>query len=215
MTDDSAPQPRRWGWLVATGIAGVIAASTALGALWALSATVDAGAGGWGVVTGGGAGVLFWTWISAGCWRRAHEPEPALDAPAPVPRSPAFVAANVALAIVFTGMVAGGLWATVEAARTAERIDLVEHRVMVAARAVDLTVADLRLVADERRPWVATGAGTDPAAELLPVEGADVIDVAFEEDTAAVLFRPADGPPCVVLDIDSNGLLSTRSTNNC
>src|SRR5690606_507454 len=135
--------------------------------------------------------------------------------PAPVPRSAAFVVANAALAIVFTAMVAGGLWATVEVARDNERVELIEHRVMVAARAADVTVGDLRRLAADRQRWVTTGRGGDPASAMLPVEGADVVDVAIGDDTAGVLFRPHDGPPCVVLDIDSDGLLSTRSTNDC
>lgn len=215
MTEGLAAAPRRWGWLAAAALGAVIAASIAVCGLWALSASVEAGAGGWGVITGSGAGVVFWIWITAGCWRRATEPQPDPYAPAPVPRSAAFVAANVVLAIVFTAMVAGGLWTTVEVARDAERVELIEHRVIVAARAADVSLEDLRRLAADRDVWIASGSGSDPASVLLPVEGAEVVDVAIGDDSAGVLFRPDEGPPCVVLDIDSDGLLSTRSTNDC
>ena len=223
MSEPGAPT-RRPGWLVASFVAGAFAGTIAVVGLWALAETVETGSGStWRVITGTGAGVVFWSWIAAGCWRHAHEPEPGPYEPAPVPRSRAFVAANVVLALLFTALVAGGLWAGVESARETQRLDLIEHRVMVAARAADVTVDSLRDLSSDRQVWIAQGWGDEPSDDpdpgdlLLPVDGASVADVAVEEteNRAAVLFRPHEGPPCVVLDVDSHGLLSTRTTNNC
>lgn len=199
--------PHRTGWVVAAGAGAVIAGTIALGGIWAVVETSRTGAGpAWEVFTGAGAGLLFWAWIVAGCWRRATEPEPGPYDPAPVPHGAAFVVANLVLAVLFTALVAGGLWAGVDAARDAERVDLVRHRVEVAARAVDLDRAAIRR---------ASAAGIDGVATLLPVTGASVVAVATDGDTASVLFRPDGGPPCVVLDIDADDLRSTRRTSRC
>jgi hypothetical protein len=205
---------------VGAAIGTLLAVAIAVCGLWALAAIVETGSSPWGVLTGLGSGLVFWGWIVAGCWARAHEPEPDPLDPAPVPRSAAFVAANVVLAVLFTALVAGGLWAGVRSARDAERVDLISHRVLVAARAADVTVDGLRRLEVDRQAWIASSSSgavddPDPADELLPVEGASVVDVAARDDTAAVLFRPDDGLPCVVLDIDADGLLSTRSTTDC
>lgn len=194
-----------------------MALTIAAGGIWAVVETARSGAGStWRVVTGAGAGLLFWSWIVAGCWQRAHEPEPDPYAPAPVPRSVAFVVANLVLAVVFTALVGGGLWVGVDTARDAERVDRIRHRVEVAARAADVDVAGLRRLEAERQAWmVVSGGRPDPAEVLLPVAGATVVDVVVGDDTAAVLFRPAEGPPCVVLDVDADDLISTRSTTRC
>lgn len=222
MSEPEAAPIRRTGWVVASVVAGVLAAAIALGGIWALSETVRTGTGSpWRVITGAGAGVVFWSWIAAGCRHRAHEPEPDPYEPAPVPRSRAFVVANVVLALVFTALVAGGLWAGVESAREEERLDLIEHRVMVAAREARVTVESLQELSVRRQVWSARSSSSEPTDEpdpadlLLPVEGANVADVVVEDGRAAVLFRPDEGPPCVVLDVDADDLLSTRSTNNC
>lgn len=237
MSDPSTSGPRRPGWVAATVVSGLFAATVAACGLLALSQVVRTGTSAWGIVTGAGSGVAFWGWISAGCWRRAIEPEPGPYDPAPVPRSKAFVVANAVLALLFTVLVGGGLWFGVEAAREADRVDLVRHRVMVAAREARLTVDDLAEVDVDRQAWLASGwadaraddhssdreasngdssAGSDPLVELLPVDGATAIDLVIGDDgIAAVLFRPDEGPPCVVLDIDADGIMTTRSTGNC
>lgn len=207
--------------MAATVVGGSFGAAIAVCGLLAISQVVRTGGSPWGVVTGAGSGVVFWGWISAGCWRRANEPEPGPYDPAPVPRSRAFVAANAVLALLFTVMVGGGLWFGVQSARESERVELISHRVMVAAREARLTVDGLREVDVDRQAWLLGSpgevpAGPDPLVELLPVDGARAIDLAVRDDeTAAVLFRPDDGPPCVVLDIDADGILSTRRTGNC
>ena len=55
----------------------------------------------------------------------------------------------------------------------------------------------------------------DPDSGMFKVFAKKTVVETVEDDTAAVLFRPDEGPPCVVLDIDEDGLRSTRSTNNC
>lgn len=194
-----------------------------LGGLWALNETVRVQGRGSGlsVILGAGSGLLFWGWITAGAWRRATEPEPDPYVPAPVPRRAAFVVANIVLAMLFTAIVGGGFWATVTSARDEARVGLIEHRVEVAARAADVTVEDLRALEAQRQVWQAispdgsTDREADPVAAVLPVEGAQVISVEVFDETAAVVFRPDDGPPCVVLDVDADDLLSTRQTRRC
>ena len=154
MASPTPTPPRRWGWLVGAAIGTLLAVAIAVCGLWALAAIVETGSSPWGVLTGLGSGLVFWGWIVAGCWARAHEPEPDPLDPAPVPRSAAFVAANVVLAVLFTALVAGGLWAGVRSARDAERVDLISHRVLVAARAADVTVDGLRRLEVDRQAWI-------------------------------------------------------------
>lgn len=220
---DPAPPPRRTGWVLLTVIGAVMGLGLLLGGLWALRETVRVqGSGsGLGVLLGAGSGLLFWGWITAGAWRRATEPEPDLFEPSPVPRRAAFVVANIVLAVLFTAIVGGGFWATVTSARDEARVGPIEHRVEVAARAADVTVDDLRALEGPWQAWLAVNAGgapaggADPISALLPVAGATVQSLSVTDDTAAVLFRPVDGPPCVVLHVDADDLISTRQTRRC
>jgi hypothetical protein len=210
----------RPGWVLLTGLGGAMGAIVAVTGLWALDLTVDLRGPGAGVrvLLGAVTGVVFWTWIAAGAWRRATEPDDPYE-PAPVPRSVAFVAANVVLALVFTAIIGGGLWADVTMAREEDRTRVVEGRIERAARAARLTVDDVRALEREWQVYLATGvdgdAGTDPIEAVLAVEGASVVSVATTDTTGAVLFRPDEGPPCVVLDIDADDLISTRQTRRC
>lgn len=212
----------RWGWLALAALGGLVTLLSVSLGLWALSETVRTGTGSPLQVLIGTAGAgVFWAWVTGGAWRRAREPEPDPLEPAPVPRRVAFVVANVVLAVVITGLLAGGIWFELTTAQDAARTDVIRTRVEVAAREAGLTVEDVRRLAPEWRAWAATATaegGTDapdPLAAVLPVEGATVADVAVGEARAAVLFRPDSGPPCVVLDIDELDIASTRQTRRC
>lgn len=211
-------QPRRGGWVALAGVGTVLAVVIAVTGLWALWQTSRFGGDNWRVITGAGSGVLFWGWMASGAWQRAIEPEADQYEPSPVPRRVAFVVANLVLAVLFTVLVGFGLWESVDSARNSERLALVEHSVQLAAREARLTVDDVRRLEAEWSLWITSsvGAGTpDPVLEVLAVQGADVVAVDAGEKMASIMFRPADGPPCIVLDIDSDDLASTRQTRNC
>jgi hypothetical protein len=220
MEPTTQPEPR-WGWLALAALGGLFTLLAVALGLWALGETVRTGTGSqFQVLTGTAGAGVFWAWVTGGAWKRAREPEPDPLLPAPVPRRVAFVVANVVLAVVVTGLLAGGIWFELTSAREAARTDVIRTRVEVAAREAGLTVDDVRRLAPEWRAWLATSGveGTDepdPLAAVLAVEGATVADVAVGEDRAAILFRPDTGPPCVVLDIDELDIASTRQTRRC
>jgi hypothetical protein len=101
-----------------------------------------------------------------------------------------------------------------EATRAAEQVrDRAERQ----ANERNLTVADVERARVDAVAWVATGEGPDPYTDLLDVPGASVDDVSVDEDgdRAAILLRLPDSPPCVVVDIDADDLVSTRITSSC
>lgn len=93
-------------------------------------------------------------------------------------------------------------------------------RLEVAARRVDLGVAEIEKLEPEWQSWLVLAwddnpPSTDPVAELLGVSGVQTRDLVVGNGRAAVLFEPDEGPPCVVLDIDEHDIVSTRTTNRC
>ena len=217
---EASPRPRRrWGWLALAALGGLLSLAAVVAGLVAFGTTVRSGSGSpFQVLTGTVAAGLFWGWLAGGAWRRAREPEPDPLEPSPVPRRVAFVAANVVLALVVTGLLAGGVWFQVTSAREDERTDVIRTRVEVAAREAGLTVDDLRRLEPTWRAWLVqgeAGRGPDPMADVVPVAGASVTDVSVSANRAAVLFRPDEGPPCVVLDIDELDIATTRQTRRC
>jgi len=218
--DEMIPEPR-WGWLAVTALAGLFTVVSLVGGFVTLSITVRDGVGSpVSVLVSAAATTLFWGWMTGGAWRRAREPEPDPMEPAPVARRAAFAVANVILAVLVTAFVAVGQWADITEARERARTEVVRTRVEAAARDADLDANDVETLHDAWLTWLGkrsdgASAGADPTRAVFPDVGAEVIDFATSDGQAAILFRPTDGSPCVALDIDELGIISSRRVSRC
>lgn len=211
---------RRFGWAVLAGLGAALFALTAIGVSWQVGASIgDGDLGAAASAVGVGAlTLLFWWWITLGAWRRFRPPlDPATGLPVheEQPVGPWGVVGRVLVVVLVAGFVAGGLWLAVEARQATRAAEAVRDRAEREANRRDLTVADVARARADGLVWAADGEGPDPYQELLPVEGAVVADVSVDGDRAAVLLRLPDSPPCVVVDIDADDLISTRLTSSC
>ena len=57
--------------------------------------------------------------------------------------------------------------------------------------------------------------GEGPLQQLFPLADGEVIDAAMKGRDALVLIRTPHSPPCVVLEITSQGAVATHTTTRC
>jgi hypothetical protein len=207
---------------VLAGIGALSFVLTALGVSWQVGTSIGdrqlgsaAGALGVGALT-----LLFWWWITLGSWTRFRppaDPETGLPIRHEEPVGPWGVVGRVLVVVLVATFVAGGLWLASEARTATRAAEQVRDRAERLANERNLTVADVEQARADALVWTLDPTGPDPYDELLDVPGASVDDVSVDDDgdRAAVLLRLPSSPPCVVVDIDADDLVSTRITNSC
>lgn len=208
------------GWAVLAGIGGLLFVLTALGVSWQVGTSIGddrpgsaASAAGVGALT-----LLFWWWITLGSWNRFRpptDPDTGLPLREEEPVGPWGVVGRVLVVVLVGTFVAGGLWLASEARDATRAAEAVRDRAEREANRRDLTVADVEQARADGLTWAADGEGPDPYQELLSVPGASVADVSVDGARAAILLRLPESPPCVVVDIDADDLISTRITSSC
>lgn len=211
---------RRFGWAVLAGLGGLLFALTAIGVSWQAGTSIsDGDLGATASAVGVGAlTLLFWWWITLGAWNRFRPPldpetgEPVHD---DEPVGPWGIVGRVLVVVLVATFVGGGLWLAYGARQATQEAEAVRGRAEREANRRELTVADVERARAEGLTWAADGEGPDPYQQLLDVEGATVADVSVDGDRAAILLRLPDSPPCVVVDVDADNLISTRLSNSC
>lgn len=206
------------------GIGATLFVLTALGVSWQVGTSIGDGRLG-SAVSALGVGALtlvFWWWITLGSWNRFRPPtDPTTGLPirdeATEPVGPWGVVGRVLVVVLVTTFVAGGLWLAFEAREATRAAEAVREDAERQANERNLTVADVERASTDALAWIASGEGPDPYEGLLDVPGASVDDVSVDDDGrhAAILLRLPDSPPCVVVDIDADDLVSTRLTGSC
>ncbi len=212
---------RRMGWLALAGVGALLFALTALGGTFAVGLAVADGAHldalGSGVFTG--LTLVFWKWIALGAWLRAHPPNPddpdAAGRAAPEPIGPWGVVGQVLMVLVVAVFVAVVVVANVADRTATDTAEEVRQDAMRVARRAGLTVDQVERarMADDLASW--EGRDRAAVAELLDVPGARVVDSSVDDGRAALLIRPDDGAPCVVVSVDANAILASTLTNDC
>ncbi|MEZ5178734.1 MAG: hypothetical protein R2746_10765 [Acidimicrobiales bacterium] len=211
---------RRVGWAALAGLAGLLFGLTAIGVSWSAGTSIAhhdplgaAEAAGLGALT-----LVFWWWIALGAWNRYRPPiDPATGRPkrAEEPVGPWGIVGRVLVVVLVLAFVGGGGWLAWEARQATRAAEDVRHRAEREASRRQLTVADVDRARAAELTWAGDQEGPDPYDQLLEVEGAYVSDVSVDGNRAAILLRLPDSPPCVVVDIDADDLISTRLSNAC
>lgn len=202
-------------------IGGVFFVLTAVGTAWQVGLAISAHEGA-AAAESAVVGVLvlvFWRWITLGAWLRYRpplDPETGLPLREEAPVGPWGIVGRILMALIVIVFVGGAVWASTRSLSATREARRVEDRAELAARAQHLTVADVQAAERELQTWLATGgSGPDPIDELLDVDGAVVRDVSVEHSDAAILLVTDESPPCVVVNVDRNDLISTHLTSDC
>ena len=217
---------RRSGWLLLAVVSAALALLTLVGGLWSAGAAIAYGSviGAIGPLAGTAFSVLFWRWIGLGAWERAHpqvDPETGRPLPPGEEVGPWGWVGRAMLALILIAFIGGGTWATIAGRHDDQRRADLQDRVERTAKRSGLTIDRIDAAVLAHKSWLltaddgATGVGPDPLDALLRVPGTTVEDASAEADRAAILVRPDEGPPCIVVDLDVNDLVSTRQTSRC
>lgn len=214
---------RRTGWLALAALAALFFLATAAGVVWQLFDAVRGGKPVIVVVAAAlGAAVLcFWAWIALGARARSRpRVDPETGEPLPVQAIGAWgwVGRGLTFAVL-GGFVTVGVWAGVAGRRDDTATERVRQRADRTANDAGLTVAKVRAARQSYDAWLLQehggNPGPSPLDRLLPVSGAEVVDAAVDPGHAAMLIRPDQGPPCVVVDVDATDQVTTRISRRC
>lgn len=215
---------RRSGWLALAGVAVLVGVASAAGLAWQLFVAVRDGKPAAVVLASVvGAMVLgFWALIGLGAWYRANPPiDDETGEPVARPEvGPWGRVGRVLTVAVLAGLVAVGIWATTAGRRSDQAAQRVRVRADRTARQAGITVDKVSQARSAFLTWSTTQdpdrpTGPSPLDQLLPVPGAEVVDAAVDPSHAALLLRPDEGPPCVVVDVDEADVVTTRLTRRC
>lgn len=211
---------RRWGWLALAGVAGLLFVTTAVGGAWIVGLALADGEvlNAVGGIVPIGFGLVFWRWIALGGWYRANPPvDPETGRPTGRPEAvgPWGVVGRVLMVLIVGTLVIGGIWFTTLDRRTTAAAEEVRDEAERTARRRGLTTEQAATAREDHQLWTSGSAGTDPYDDLLSVPGAEVVDVSVRDGEAAILLRPDDSPPCVVVTVDGSDLVRSRLSSDC
>lgn len=223
-TDTIAKVARRTGWLALGAVAAGFVVLTSAAMAWQLWVAVRDGKPGDVILAAalGAATLLFWAWIALGSWHGAYPPvDPETGrAVVPAPVGPWGWVGRFLVVAMVAGFAVVAVWADRAGRQRDASVERVRRAADRIARQRDLTVTQVSQARTAFDSWaVTTGASSDqrpnPLDQLLPVPGASVQDAVVEDGHAAVLVRPDEAPPCVVVDIDEANLVTTRISSRC
>lgn len=212
---------RRTGWLTLAGIGAAFFALTALGGTYAVGLALRDGAlldalGG-GLLTG--LTLVFWKWITLGAWIRAHPTDP--DDPADAERrvvepvGPWGVVGQVLMVLLVAGLTAVVVIANVADRSATSAAEEVRQDVLRVARRSGLSVEGVEAARSIDAAASESARVGVAVADLLEVPDARVVDSSVDDGRAALLLRPDAGAPCVVVAVDTNGIVTSALTNDC